>query len=109
MDLFGCSPLLVWLELVVVLLRVERSLEARADRSRGSTGASSASGVAGTGSHAQPSARAADHTANTNVSMAIEPHAARAAGPLPTTLVTNASVQVHTLINSQSRATRLGM
>lgn len=90
-----------------MVLSVERSLEARADRSRGSTGASSASGVAGAGSHAQPSARAADHTANTNVSIAIEPLASRAAEPLPTnTLVTNASVQVYTLIiNSQSQVT----
>lgn len=62
------SLLLVWLELVVVVLRVERSLEARAERSLGSTGASSASGEPAA-SHAQPSARAADHTANTNVSM----------------------------------------
>lgn len=59
------SLLLVWLELVVVVLRVERSLEARAERRRGSTGASSASAA----SQVQPSARAADHTANTNVSM----------------------------------------
>lgn len=53
----------------MVVLRVERSLEARAERNRGRTGTSSASGVVGTASHAQPSARAADHTANTNVSM----------------------------------------
>lgn len=53
----------------MVVLRVERSLEARAERSRGNTGASSASGEVATVSHAQPSARAADQTANTNVSM----------------------------------------
>lgn len=68
-DLLGWSLLLVWLELVVVVLRVERSLEARAERSRGNTGASSASGEVAPVSHAQPSARATDHTANTNVSM----------------------------------------
>lgn len=69
-DLLEWSLVLVWLELVVVVLSVERSLEARAERSRGSTGASSASGVAAGASHAQPSARAAAHTANTKVSMA---------------------------------------
>lgn len=67
-DLLGWSPLLVWLELVVVVLSVDRSLEARAERSRGSTGASSASGEDGA-SHAQPSARASDHTANTTVNI----------------------------------------
>ncbi|CAD0198361.1 unnamed protein product [Chrysodeixis includens] len=67
-DLLGFSPLLVRLELVVVALSVDRSLEARAERSRGSTGTSSASGEVA-GSHAQPSARAADHTANTNVNI----------------------------------------
>lgn len=67
-DLLGFSLLLVWLELVVVALSVDRSLEARAERSRGSTGTSSASGEVA-GSHAQPSARAADHTANTNVNI----------------------------------------
>lgn len=55
---------------MVVVLRVDRSLEARAERSRGSTGTSSASGeLGGATSHDQPSARAADHTAKTNVSM----------------------------------------
>lgn len=54
-----------------MVLRVDRSLEARAERSRGSSGASSASGEAGAAvaSPDQPSARAADHTTNTNVSM----------------------------------------
>lgn len=52
----------------MVVLRVDRSLEARADRSRGSIGASSPSGVPAN-SQGQPRARAADHTANTKVSM----------------------------------------
>lgn len=68
-DLLGFSLLLVWLELVVVALSVDRSLEARAERSRGSTGTSSTSGEEANASHVQPSARAADHTANTNVSI----------------------------------------
>lgn len=58
----------------MVVLSVERSLEARADRSRGSTGTSSASGDVGTASHAQPSARAADHTANTSVIIVLSCH-----------------------------------
>lgn len=75
-DLLDCSPLLVWLELVVVALRVERSLDARAERSRGSTGISSTSGEVPGASHVQPSARAADHTANTNVNiMCLSRHA----------------------------------
>lgn len=53
----------------MVVLSVDRSLEARAERSRGNIGASSASGEAGVASHDQPSARAADHTTKTNVSM----------------------------------------
>lgn len=53
----------------MVALSVERSLDARAERSRGSTGTSSTSGEVATASHAQPSARTADHIANTNVSM----------------------------------------
>lgn len=64
--LYEWSPLLVCVELVVVVaLRVERSLEARADRSRGNTGGSSAGGCRGV----QPKARTAPHTANTNVSI----------------------------------------
>lgn len=74
-DLLGWSPLLVWLaELVVAALRVDRSLEARAERSRGNIGSSSCSGdsepPAGTSSRDQPNARTALHTANTNVIIA---------------------------------------
>lgn len=53
----------------MVVLRVERSLEARAERNRGSTGGSSVSGDIGDATCPQPSARAADQTANTNVSI----------------------------------------
>lgn len=84
----------------MVVLSVERSLEARADRSRGSIGGSSASGDgSGAGSHAQPSARAAVHAAITNVNI---PPALSRQPPAPTlptlprTLLPNASVSLNT-------------